>query len=344
MRRLLALVFVLTFACGALTAALLVRHTPSVVAAHVAAQTHNADGDLAAMDSTSDDADPSDADSSNDWPDDAETPEQVIYAQPHMLREAVAKLAPRVAGKPNLFFIGFAGDGEEDVFLNEAEYARTLFAKRFAAAGHELLLANNPATLSRFPLATLTNLETAVDAVAEKMDRDNDILFLLLTSHGTDDHLLYVAMDPLPLDSIAPEDLADVFAKAKIRYKAIVISACYSGGFIDALKDDTTMIVTAARADRSSFGCGSDSDITDFGRAFFVDGLNRNVTFTGAFAEANKLIDGWETRDHDEHSLPQLVTTPRIEAQLKLWRSGIIIGAPVPFVAPAGSDALTAAR
>ena len=124
------------------------------------------------------------------------------------------------------------------------------FARRFAANGHELLLVNNPATLSRYPLATLTNLETSVDAVAEKMDRDNDILFLLLTSHGTDDHLLYVAMDPLPLDSIAPEDLADVFAKAKIRYKVIVISACYSGGFIDALKDDTTMIVTAARADR----------------------------------------------------------------------------------------------
>ena len=90
MRRPLALVFALTFACGALTAALLVRHTPSVVSAHVAAQTHNADGDLAAVDSTSDDADPGDADSSNDWPDDAETPEQVIYAQPHMLREAVA--------------------------------------------------------------------------------------------------------------------------------------------------------------------------------------------------------------------------------------------------------------
>jgi hypothetical protein len=339
MRRLPALVFALTFACGALTAALLVRRVPPPAPAHVAAQAQHADRNPAAVDSAADDADQGD-----DWPADADTPEQVIYAQPRMLREAVAKLAPRVAGKPNLYFIGFAGDGAEDVFLNEAAYARTLFARRFAADGHELMLVNNPATLSRYPLATLTNLETSVDAIAEKMDRDNDILFVLLTSHGTEDHLLYVTMDPLPLDSIAPEDLADVFAKAKIRYKVIVISACYSGGFIDALKDDSTMIVTAARADRSSFGCGSDSDITDFGRAFLVDGLNRNVTFTGAFAEASKLVDGWETRDHDDHSFPQLVTTPRIEAQLKLWRSGIVIGAPVPFVAPAGSDALTAAR
>ncbi|HST27237.1 MAG TPA: C13 family peptidase [Rudaea sp.] len=340
MRRILAAVFILTFAASALTAALFVRHTQSIVPAHVAALTQSAAGDFADADA---DADANNG-SGNDWPDDADTPEQVLYAQPRMLRETVAKLAPRTPNKPNLYFIGFAGDGEEDVFLNEAEYARTLFAKRFAANGHELLLVNNPATLSRYPLATLTNLETAIDAVAEEMDRDNDILFVLLTSHGTEDHLLYVAMDPLPLDSIAPEDLADAFAKAKIRYKVIVISACYSGGFIDALKDDTTMVVTAARADRSSFGCGSDSDITDFGRAFLVDGLNHNDTVTGAFTEASKLVDAWETRNHDEHSFPQLVTTPRIEAQLKLWRSGIIIGAPVPFVAPAGSDALTAAR
>lgn len=340
MRRLLVLVFAVTFACGALTAVLLVRHTAQSTQTHVAALAHDTGGSPAAADPTGDDTDQGD-----DWPDDADTPEQVIYAQPRMLREAVAKLAPRVVGKPNLFFIGFAGDGAEDVFLNEAEYVRTLFARRFAANGHELMLANNPATLSRYPLATLTNLETAVDAVAEKMDRDNDILFLLLTSHGTQDHLLYVAMDPLPLDQIAPEDLADVFVKSGIRYRVIVISACYSGGFIDALKNDTTMIVTAARTDRASFGCGTDSDITDFGRAFLVDGLNHNDTFTDAFAEASKLIDAEETRDGVDHSYPQLSATPRIEAQLKAWRDGIHLGPSVPFIAPnkaSDSNALTA--
>lgn len=336
MRRLYLLCFALAFVSGVATATLWVRCAPEharVTSPVAVAQTQN---------------DSSGADDSDDagyWPEDSDTPEQVIYAQPRLLREAVAKLTPRTPDKPNLYFIGFAGDGEEDVFLNEADYARRLFDKRFAASGHELMLVNNPATLSRTPLATLTNLETAVDAVAAKMDRDNDILFLLLTSHGTEDHLLYVAMDPLPLDQIAPQDLADVFAKAKIRYKVIVISACYSGGFIDALKDDTTMIVTAARADRASFGCGSDADITDFGRAFFVDGLNHNATFTGAFAEANKLVNAWETRDKDKHSLPQLATSPRIEARLKRWRDGITIGPPVPFVAARPSaTALTVSR
>ncbi|HMM57417.1 MAG: peptidase C13 [Xanthomonadales bacterium PRO7] len=339
MRRVLAAIFLLTFAAGALTAALLMGHHEPRIQAHAVIATPT---QIALAPDSADDADDAGGDN---WPDDADTPEQVVYAQPQMLRDAVSRLAPRATGKPNLYFIGFAGDSEEDVFLNEAEYARTLFAKRFAAAGHELLLVNNPSTLSRYPLASLTNLETAVDDIAGKMDRDNDILFLLLTSHGTEDHLLYVNMDPLPLDQIAPEDVADIFAKAKIRYKVIVISACYSGGFIDALKDDSTLIITAASADRSSFGCGTDSDITDFGRAFLVDGLNHNDTFTGAFAEASKLVAQWETRDHVDHSQPQLVTTPRIEAQLKLWRAGATLGPPVPFIAiKPTSDALTVSR
>jgi hypothetical protein len=61
--------------------------------------------------------------------------------------------------------------------------------------------------------------------------------------------------------------------------------------------------------------------------------LNHSDTVTGAFVEASKLVDAWETRDHDEHSLPQLASTSRIEAQLKLWRNGIVVGPPVPFIA-----------
>ena len=41
------------------------------------------------------------------------------------------------------------------------------------------------------------------------------------------------------------------------RPTVVVISACFSGGFIPALAAPNRMIITAARLDRSSFGCGA---------------------------------------------------------------------------------------
>ncbi len=233
----------------------------------------------------------------NAWPDDADSPEQVLYAQTQRMQEAIDKLTPRIAGRVNMYVVAFAGVGEENVFRNEAEFVARQFEQRFDAAGHTLLLVNNPQTLQTLPLANLTNLETAVDAIAERMDADNDILLLFMTSHGSADHVLSVSMDPLPLDQIAPDDLSDVLGESHIRNKVLIISACYSGGFVKPLEGDTTMVITAAREDRSSFGCGTDSDITDFGRAFFVEGLNHTDSFTAAFDVAKSLVDAWEVRD-----------------------------------------------
>jgi hypothetical protein len=346
----LLFVFALAFALGVVgtVATQHYRHDRiSEVAANDGEQrtTHDQAGDSPNQSDSSDDADA--ADDQSTWPENGPTPEQVLYAQPRMLRDAVAKLTPRAPDKVNLYFVAFAGDGEEKVFRNEAEYADQLLSRRFGTTGHDLLLINNPATLSQNPLASLSNLDDALQAVAERMDRNEDVLLLFLTSHGSKEHTLYVSMDPLPLDQIAPDDLAGALRKSGIRHKVVVISACYSGGFIDSLKDQTTMVITAARADRASFGCGTGSDITDFGRAFFVEGLNDNDSFTGAFTEARRLIDAWETRDDEDHSDPQMVSTPQIEAKLKTWRNGLTLGPPVPFVpvsTPQENNSLTAAR
>ncbi len=268
------------------------------------------------------------------WPENVGSPEQVIYAQPQRMRDVLDKLKPRTSGKPNLYLISFAGDAEEDVFRNEAEYVEKLFSQRFAASGHIVTLVNNPATLDRYPIASLSNLEIAIEEVGKKMDPTVDVLMLFITTHGSREHELYVSLDPLPLDQIVPSDLADLFSDSPIRHRVFVISACYAGGYIDALKNANTMVITAARADRASFGCGTKSDITDFGRAFFVDGLNRTASFGDAFAEASREVDAWETRDSQAHSLPQIATTPAIEAALKAWREGIKLGPVVPFSVP----------
>ena len=88
-------------------------------------------------------------------------------------------------------------------------------------------------------------------------------------SHGSEKHELSVDFRPLRLSTIDPAKLKTALDESGIRWKVIVISACYSGGFIDALKDERTLVITASAADKTSFGCGTGSDATYLAQALF---------------------------------------------------------------------------
>ncbi|MEO7917490.1 MAG: C13 family peptidase, partial [Dokdonella sp.] len=259
--------------------------------------------------------------------------EEVMFDQSRLLRDALDKIKPREAGRTNLYVLSFAGDGSEKVFRNEAEYVEKLFSERFDNAGRVLTLINNPGTVTTRPLATLTNLRLALQGLAQKMDPDQDILMLFVTSHGAESHQLYVDLDPLPLEQIGTDELqAALRTEPALRWKVLVISACYSGGFIRPLQDDSTMVITAARADRTSFGCGTDSEITWFGKAFFVNALNRTTSLREAFDLASSYIRQWETDEGiEERSEPQIASNRRIEAKWQKWLRGRTIAPPLPF-------------
>ena len=105
------------------------------------------------------------------------------------------------------------------------------------------------------------------------------------------------------------------------RYKVVVISACYSGGFIPPLKDDKTLVMTAARADRVSFGCSEENDFTYFGRALFAEALNETDDLARAFELAKTRVAEREQADDFEPSEPQLwAPKPVLEHWKKLRR------------------------
>ena len=283
--------------------------------------------------SVADNDDSSDDDSgTSNWPSNGLTPEQVMYAQPQLLHNALSQLTPRVPGKPNLYVIAFAGDGGEDVFRNEVEYSSKLFG-RFGPSAHTLILENNPASLSDRPLANWSNLEGALTSLSGVMKPDEDILLLYLTTHGDHDSTLLVDMDPVPLDQIGPPDLADIFKKHPFKWKVIVVNSCYSGGFVPDIRGPGTLVLTAARKDRSSFGCGSDSDITYFGKAWLANALNHTPDFIEAFKQASGEIAQWEQQGKLTPSEPQIDIGDGISDQLAKWRRGASDGAAVPFVA-----------
>ena len=254
--------------------------------------------------------------------------ERVLYDQRRLVDEALARLAAQTPGKTDLYVVAFAGDGDENVFRNETEYVEKLFSQRFGAKDRIVVLQNSPYTVQQRPLATWSNLELVLDGLLRdnRFDPDEDILLLFMTSHGDEDHYFYVGMGELPLDWIRADELSQTLNSRPFRWRVNIISACYSGGFLDGLKNSTSMVITAARSDRTSFGCGSDSDITYFGKAFLVEGLNQTDSFRGAFELARQLVEEWEDRDKQEHSEPQIASTPLIEAKLADWRRGIVLG------------------
>lgn len=267
----------------------------------------------------------------DNWPEQAPSPEQVLYDQPRLMQEAISRLRPRRNGQPNLYAITFAGDGEENVFRNEAEYGAQLVDRRLASAGHSLVLENNPATLQTRPLADWSNLESALAALAKIMNPQQDILLLYLTTHGSEDHSLLVDMDPLPLDQIGRGDLARILKKYPFKWKVVVVNACYAGGFVPELRDPGTLVLTAAASDRSSFGCGNDSQATYFGRAWLVDGLNQTPDFIAAFHSASNEIGHWERRDKLQPSEPQMAAGDGIVAQLQAWARHVPVTPPLAY-------------
>jgi len=81
------------------------------------------------------------------------------------------------------------------------------------------------------------------------------------------------------------------------------------------------LVITAARRDRTSFGCGSESEITWFGKAFLQDGLNQTTDFERGFEIASKRIREWELADGEQASVPQIDAGWAIRKHLATWRA-----------------------
>src|SRR3546814_7710965 len=208
----------------------------------------------------------------------------------------------------------------------------TLASDRLEARGVVTLVNHfDSLTSAPRPLATLDNLRIALAGVGDAMDRDEDLLLLYLTMHGTEDHELAVTFPPLLEEWITPPQLRAALDDAGIRNRVVVISACFSGGFIPDLRDARTLVITAARADRASFGCGSESAATWFGRAWLVDGLNPGTSFIGAYDIATREISHWEHEDGEVPSLPQIDVGDDIRGTLQGWQAQLEPGAAVPY-------------
>ena len=241
--------------------------------------------------------------------------EATYTRQERLVAEALDAVLPSLPDVRDTYFVGFAPYSAQNVFENEVKHIEELFSHKLGAAGRTALLINSHDTVDELPVANAHNLEAVLGGVVEKMGPE-DLLFLHLTSHGSSDHELSVYFDNLGLNDISADELGEIVASVDPPWRVVVVSACYAGGFIEALKSPRTLVITASRGDRQSFGCEHGREYTYFGEAFYRDSLaddhvqgasaTRSPDLEAAFARAVRIVRDKEESEDLTPSEPQI--------------------------------------
>jgi hypothetical protein len=250
------------------------------------------------------------------WADDY-TPidvEALYAAQDRLMGEQVAALAPESPGETDVFALALGGTADQSVFLTEVESVSGILDVQYGTGPRTLKLANSHDHPTRYPMANRANLARALAEIGSRQGPE-DLAFLFLTSHGHEDEF---ALDfpEAGTSSLTARDFRLMLDDSGIGAAVIVLSACFSGSFIDDITAPDRLVITAAREDRTSFGCRDGAEWTEFGESFFDRALRGEADPRKAFTLAAEDVARKEATDGLTPSLPQIAEGDEIGAVL----------------------------
>ena len=202
---------------------------------------------------------------------------------------------------------------DQGVFLSEAGRAAKIIAARYGHGGRVIVLSNSRRSFAAGP----AGMVRAIRSAERGLDPERDVLFLVLTSHGSPQGIAEKGGGQEGL--LAPDMLASILRESHVRQKVVVVSSCYAGIFT-ALSDPDTLVITAADATHPSFGCQAGATWTYFGDAFFNQAVRRGEASAGslrqAFTEASAIVRARELSQGFEPSNPQIAGGAHVLATL----------------------------
>jgi hypothetical protein len=232
-------------------------------------------------------------------------------AQPGAERAPSFGLKAQRPGTADVYVLSFGLWGPQSVFASEAKGAARILESRFDARGRSIVRFNTKVGAGAMPPA----LFAAAQAVGSVIDPQEDIVVLVLTSHGGPEGIGLVAGRTQLL--LRPRDVGRLLDATGARYRVLIVSACYSGIFAGALADSRTLVITAAAPDRPSFGCRDGATWTYFGDAFFNRALRADGRIDSAFSTARELVTARERRERFDPSNPQIAGGEEVLAKLR---------------------------
>ncbi len=237
--------------------------------------------------------------------------EDALIDQQARITARVAALPPHAAA-PERPVLAIGGQGYLAIFDREARRAAAVLARR--SGGPALVLSNTPGQVVSGLLASRRTMALAVSALGRRA-QPGDTLIVYLTSHGGPD--ASIAMDA-PYIEFAPltaDDLAKAMAAAGFRRRIVIVSACYAGSWLPTLANPTTIVIAAAAADRTSFGCDDSRELTLFGEALTGALATPGASLASAFAVAKARIAAEERALKITPSLPQASIGSAMQAE-----------------------------
>jgi hypothetical protein len=209
-------------------------------------------------------------------------------------------LAPQRPGQTDVYILSFGLWGPQSVFESEAKGAARILEAQIGSKGRSIVQFNT----KRRAGATPQSLLAAATAAGQTLDPAEDIVVLVLTSHGAPEGIGLVAGRDALL--VTPGDVKRLLDQTRAQHRVVIVSACYSGVFARDLADARTLVITAAAADKPSFGCRDGATWTYFGDAFFNKALRGERRLDVAFERARGLVTQRERREGFDPSNPQI--------------------------------------
>lgn len=234
----------------------------------------------------------------------------ILLALAALPAAAQGKLAPQRPGVVDAYILAIGLWGDQSVFESEAKGAARILEGRLDAKGRSVVLFNGKKRFGAKPEAVFA----AAEAVGRALDPEEDVAVMVLTSHGGPEGIGLVMGRDRRL--VTPKDVGRLLDLTRARHRILIVSACYSGIFAKALADARTLVITAAAADKPSFGCQDGATWTYFGDAFFNRALRAEPRLDRAFAKARELVTARERREGFDPSNPQIEGGTEVLARL----------------------------
>jgi hypothetical protein len=211
----------------------------------------------------------------------------------------LASLPPQRPGVVDTYVL-VASFWNDPVFENEAKEAAAIIGRRYDATERTVILsagrgANMPRT---YAISTPNNFNAALGRIGQIIDPKEDLVLVFFTSHGAPDGSVAIQEKGRMAGALRAANLRDALDLAGISNRLVIVSACFSGHFILPFSDANSVVLTAAAADKTSFGCEPSRDWTFFGDALFNHAMRSGAGLLPAFEEAKGTITKWEGDVH----------------------------------------------